>query len=159
MKTDGAVETAGKNDKYSEKFYTEEKGAFYLKGKIKGKYLITSSYNSQKEKQNEFFKYLNPDDYYPLYGDFSDISYDATDTRGNFYLLVEWDLSKIKWGNYQVNLRENSLISYFRTYYGGMAEVASVKATEYGDPLYKALIFGATPETSRSIDRIEAKLS
>ena len=49
-------------------FYKEGKGAYYLKGQILGKYLITSSFDSDRA-QKALFRQLDPNTYYPVYGD------------------------------------------------------------------------------------------
>ncbi|MDO9027621.1 MAG: hypothetical protein Q7U68_02010, partial [Candidatus Roizmanbacteria bacterium] len=77
----GNIEPVQQDDKFKEGFYKEGKLAYYLKGKIKGKYLITSSLDTDRERK-ELFKVIDPKKYYPVYGDASSINYDATDTQG-----------------------------------------------------------------------------
>lgn len=154
FKNSGAIEIAGKGDKYNEEFYSESEAAFYLKGKIKGKYLITMSYDSRK-KDNEFSKYIDPDKYYPIYGDFSEINYDGN-SKGKFYFLLEWDRSDIKVGNFQETFSENSLIYYSRMIYGAEMNLQSLTLTPYGDNKYKFKLFAASPESIHAFDRLEA---
>ena len=77
-------------------FYAKGKGAYYLKGQILGKYLITSSFDTDRP-QKAMFRQLDPNVYYPVYGDNSSINYDAADTQGPLYLKVEWDKSRRFW--------------------------------------------------------------
>ena len=52
------------------------------------------------------FKKLDQDQYYPVYGDESEKDYQATNTQGNLYLLMEWDKSSVTWGNYSIGFDE-----------------------------------------------------
>jgi hypothetical protein len=39
-----------------------------LKGKVKGEYLLTLAYDSDKDKNQRLFRDIRPDEYYPVYG-------------------------------------------------------------------------------------------
>jgi len=123
-------------------FYKDGKGAFYLKGQILGKYLITSSYDSDRA-QKALFRQLDPNVYYPVYGDNSTINYDATDTQGNLYLLVQWDKSSAIIGNYAVDFNDTEFSAFSRDYYGGKIDYQSVSSTPYGDARTKLVIYHA----------------
>ncbi len=114
--------------------------AYYLKGKIKGKYLITSSYDSER-RQKEMFRDIDDDSYYPVYGDESSVNYDATNTQGPLYLLVEWDKSQAIWGNYAIDFNNTDFARYTRTLYGGKIDYTSVASTRFGDPRTKIAVF------------------
>src|SRR5205823_369195 len=66
-----------------------------LKGKIKGENLLTFSYDSDKTTRDRLFRDIQPDQYYPVYGDASIRGYDAQSTskayiridHGRTYLL------------------------------------------------------------------------
>ena len=113
----GNTEAVGDNDRFKKGFWVDGKLAYYLKAKIKGKYLITSSLDTQRD-QKELFKYIDPDKYYPVYGDSSSVSYEASDTQGMFYALVEWDRSSAMWGNYNVGFTDTEFAQFSRTLFG-----------------------------------------
>ncbi|MBU0534376.1 MAG: DUF11 domain-containing protein, partial [Candidatus Omnitrophica bacterium] len=138
----GDMEPVEDNDKFNEGFWSEGKFAYYLKGKIKGKYLITSSLDTQRE-QKELFRNLDPDKYYPVYGDASTINYDATNTQGRLYLLIEWDKSKVLWGNYVTGLTDTEFAQFNRTLYGGKIHFESVSSTKFAEPVTKLIVFDA----------------
>ena len=131
--TSGSTEPIDGNDKFKKGFWVDGKLAYYLKAKIKGKYLITSSLDTQRE-QKELFKYIDPDKYYPVYGDNSQISYDAANTQGILYALIEWDRSQVMYGNYTVAFTDTDLARFTRTLYGGKAQLISVSDTKFGQP-------------------------
>lgn len=138
----GNIEPVQQDDKFKKGFWSEGKMAYYLKGKIKGKYLITSSLDTQRDKK-ELFKNLDPDKYYPVYGDSSSVNYDATNTQGPLYLLVEWDKSSAIWGNYNTALTDAEFAAFNRTLYGGKLYYESVSATQFGEPRTKLIVFRA----------------
>ena len=138
----GDIEPIQHDDKFREGFWSEGKGSYYLKGKIKGKYLITSSFDSERD-QKELFKNLDPDKYYPVYGDESSINYNATNTQGMLYLLIEWDKSKAIWGNYNTALTDTEFTNFSRTLYGGKVHLESVSTTKFGQPDIKLIAFRA----------------
>ena len=92
---------------------SEGRLAFYSKTKFNGKYLVTAQADTRdrdvKELFNGFlkadrnprdvFRQLDPDLYYPTYGDDS-TTYRDVDTQGRLYLRMDWDQNQALWGNY-----------------------------------------------------------
>ncbi|MFZ2938397.1 MAG: hypothetical protein WA066_06860, partial [Candidatus Omnitrophota bacterium] len=138
----GNIEAVQQDDKFQEGFWKEGKLAYYLKGKIKGKYLITSSLDTDR-KRKELFKVVDPKKYYPVYGDASSINYEATDTQGQLYCLIEWDKSKAIWGNYSTDFNEVEYAQFNRALYGGKVDYESVTSTKFGEPHTKLILFDA----------------
>lgn len=75
------------------------RAALYLKGKIKGEYLLTLAYDSDKYPRNTLFKDVNPNDFYPVYGDSSVRGVDAQ-SNSKLYVRVDDKLSYLLWGDY-----------------------------------------------------------
>lgn len=76
------------------------RAAFYLKGKIKGDMLLTIAYDSDKRSgDQQLFRDLDPDAFYPVYGDSSVRGYDAQST-GKLYVRVDKGLSYFLLGDY-----------------------------------------------------------
>jgi uncharacterized repeat protein (TIGR01451 family) len=138
----GYVEEVTQDDKFNKGFWSEGKLAYYLKGKILGKYMVTSSLDSDREKK-ELFRNLDPDKFYPVYGDGSSVNYDATNTQGKLYLLVEWDKSKALWGNYNTEFTDTEFAQFSRTLYGGKVYYEDVANTKFGEPRTKLVVFRA----------------
>jgi len=129
----GNVEAIGTQENFRDGFYHEGRIAYYLKGKIKGKFLITSSYDNQNKK-SKLFTNLDPDKYYPVYGDASKIIYDAGETQDGFYVLVEKDRSFFKWGSFNTDFKDTELATHNRTMSGGKVHFETVTTTRYGTP-------------------------
>ncbi|MFQ5685151.1 MAG: choice-of-anchor U domain-containing protein [Candidatus Scalindua sp.] len=136
----GDIEPVQQDDNFNTGLWGEAKLSYYLKGKIKGKYLITSSLDTDRDKK-ELFKTLDPDKYYPIYGDGSSVNYSATDSQGILYLLIEWDRSSVKWGDYNTDFNDTEFAKFSRTLYGGKAHLESVSATKFGEPDAKVVVF------------------
>ena len=52
------------------------------------------------KEPRRFLKALDPDDYYPVYGDDSSIVEDAP-TKGKFYVRLARGASHVMWGNFK----------------------------------------------------------
>lgn len=75
------------------------RAALFLKGKIKGDYLLTLGYDSDKDTQTRLFRDIEPDKFYPVYGDGSIRGYDAQ-TTGKLYVRVERNRSYLHGGDF-----------------------------------------------------------
>ncbi|WP_421773048.1 OmpA family protein [Gracilimonas sp.] len=71
---------------------------FYLKGKVLGKYLLTLSFDSEKEDE-QLFRDIQPDEFYPVYGDASVKGFDAQSTS-KLFVRLDAGRSYIKYGDY-----------------------------------------------------------
>ncbi|OGX06189.1 MAG: hypothetical protein A3G87_02305 [Omnitrophica bacterium RIFCSPLOWO2_12_FULL_50_11] len=128
----GNLEVVGRDDRFEHGFYEDGRLAFYLKGKIKGKFLVTGRYDTD-DPRRELFTNLDPDLYYPVYGDDSEISYDAYDTKQRFYVLAEMDRSFAKWGSFHTDFRDTELSTHSRTFSGLKLHYETLSTTRYGD--------------------------
>ena len=75
------------------------RGAVFLKGKVKGNVLITAAYDSDKDTGDRMFKDINPEDFYPVYGDASVKGFDAR-SDSKLYVRIDKDKSYLLWGDY-----------------------------------------------------------
>ena len=130
---DGNVETAGNDDEFKKGFYENGRLSYYLRGKLKGKFLV-KAHSDTDDKRSALFTNLDPDDYYPIYGDASTLNYEARDTRGRSFLIVEWDRSFLKWGSFKTSFTDTELASYSRTLSGFQFHFETLASTFYGDP-------------------------
>ena len=148
----GYLEGAGMEK--GREFYQEGRVAYYLKGTIAGKYLITSAFNSgtgefgelfkdlDEGEKDRFFTNLDPDKHFPVYGDTGTVTSDAQ-SQGKFYLALTGEELDLLVGNYSLNLSDTELAAFQRTYYGGRFAYQSVSRTRYGDPDTEVVLFGA----------------
>ncbi len=75
------------------------RSAFFLKGKVKGEYLLTMSYDSDKQRNQSLFRDIRPEEYYPVYGDSAVRGFDAQ-SSGKLYVRVDKGRSSVLYGDY-----------------------------------------------------------
>ena len=61
--------------------------AFFLKGKVLGSTLLTLAYDSDKAADTALFRDIQPDEFYPVYGDSSARGFDAQSTSRLYMML------------------------------------------------------------------------
>lgn len=64
------------------------RAAFFLKGKVLGSTLLTLAYDSDKPSDTTLFRDIQPNQFYPVYGDSSARGFDAQST-GKLYVMVQ----------------------------------------------------------------------
>ncbi|KAF1721601.1 TonB-dependent receptor [Pseudoxanthomonas wuyuanensis] len=133
--------------------------AFYLKAKARGKYLITAQADTQdrpledlfdgftQADPQDIFRRLDPDLYYPTYGDDS-TTYRDVDTMGRFYLRVDWDKNEALWGNFATGITGTEYAQYVRSLYGAALNWRSRSANAWGDPVSELRAFGSEAQTA-----------
>ena len=75
------------------------RAAFYLKGTVRGEYLLTAAYDSDKSTQERLFRDIQPDRFYPIYGDSAEKGFDAQSTQ-RLYLRIDRDRSWLLYGDF-----------------------------------------------------------
>jgi hypothetical protein len=93
--------------------------ALLLKGKIKGQTLLTMAYDSDKVSGQRLFRDIQPDQYYPVYGDSSIRGYDAQSTS-KAYIRIDHGRTYVLYGDYLTSEpgSGNSLSNYSRSMTG-----------------------------------------
>ncbi len=74
--------------------------AFFVKGRIKGEYLLTAAYDSDKDVRGRLLRDIQPDEYYPVYGDSSLRGFDARSAE-RLYVRVDNQRSYLLYGDFQ----------------------------------------------------------
>lgn len=138
---------------------TDGRLAFYMKAKTGGRYLITAQADTQERPlgdlfdgftradPHDVFRRLDPDLYYPTYGDDSATRRDV-DTMGRFYVRVDWDKNQALWGNYNTGFTGTEYGQYVRSLYGAALDWRSIPANRWGDPVTELRAFGSEARTA-----------
>lgn len=138
--------------------YTKGRLAFYLKGKIKGRYLLTAAGDTgeeglktmfkglDKKDPKQFLRRIDPDDYYPVYGDDSTTVDDAP-TRGKFYVRLARGDSHVMWGNFKTEIRGTEFLRNERALYGASGVYKADEATSFGERKTEVSLYAAQPGT------------
>lgn len=140
------------------KLYNKGRLAYYLKGKIKGNYLVTSSADTREGDVSNLFKNLDQrdpryllknidtDTYYPVYGDDSTLVDDAP-TDGKFYVRIDKGDSHVMWGNYKTRMIGSRFLNSDRALYGAQANYRGPETTSFGERTVDVKSYIAQPET------------
>lgn len=132
--------------------------AFYLKGKVQGKYLITAQMDTtegpienmfdglHRKNAESLFRRLDPDRYYPVYGDNSNTT-EGAPSAGKLFVKIEADQSYLMWGNDNTDMTRTWLSQYNRTLYGAHFKHRSRVSTKFAQRKTNINAFASEPET------------
>jgi hypothetical protein len=138
--------------------YTKGRLAFYLKGKIKGRSILTAAADTGEQQLKHLFrgldekdpraflKRIDPDDYYPVYGDDSEAFEDAP-TRGKFYVRFDHGPSHIMWGNFKSNITGTTFLRQERALYGANGVYKTARNVPNGEARTQLQAYAAQPGT------------
>ena len=155
----GALEALTGADSFDESMWFDGRIAFYAKARIQGKYLLTAQMDSTEDDLDNLgdnlfrrdarrmFRQLDPDRYYPVYGDDSTTVSDV-DTQGALYVRLDWDRNQLLFGNYNTGLTGTENLAYNRSLYGLRGQYESDAYTVHGDPRYSATGFVSESESA-----------
>lgn len=97
------------------------RGAVFAKGRVLNDMLLTAAYDSAKEETDELFRQSETDpdaeDKYPLYGDESEVGFEAK-SKTKLYVKLEKDKSSALYGDYNTDLNDAKLSAYRRSFNG-----------------------------------------
>jgi hypothetical protein len=112
-----------------DKLYEDGRLAFFAKGKVKGKWLLTIAYDSDKRGPvtgESLHQTIDPDTYYTLYGDATQQYYDAASAQ-KLYVKIERDRFYALFGDYETGMTVTELSRYNRSFTGVKSELQSEK--------------------------------
>jgi len=115
-----AAADAGHEDGY----YDDGRVAFFAKGQIKGEFLLTLAYDTDRDRDKTrgvFETVVNPDLFYPLYADVSEQRYEAASQR-KLYVKLERNQFYALFGDYSTGLSVTDLARYERRFNGVKSE-------------------------------------
>lgn len=135
--------TVGQNiseDSSGDRDFQEGRIAFYVRSRLSDKWAFTATADTGEaslgnllsglddKDVGQLLRRLDPDKFYPTYGDDSVIEQDAP-TSGRVYARLERDDDYVLWGNYQTNFNDTEFARVRRTLYG-----AKLNWDENGNP-------------------------
>lgn len=143
----GQLQALSEEDGFEDGLVSDGRAAFYAKGKIRGDYLLTLSYDS-KDKVDRLFRDIDPDRFYPIYGDTSSIFFDAQ-SRSDLYVALEKDNDYYLYGDFNTAFQGTELAAYNRTLNG-------FKGTKQTDR-YLVTVIGALTNQTLVRDEIQGQ--
>ncbi len=110
-----------------DQWYTDARIALYAKGRIKGQWLLTLAYDSDKQSnETRFGGVIDPTAYYTVYADRTERRHDAASQR-RLYLKLERPQFYALFGDYDTGINDTQLARYARAFNGVKAEYRSDK--------------------------------
>ncbi|MFZ2161060.1 MAG: OmpA family protein [Sideroxyarcus sp.] len=135
--------------------------AFYTKGKFGDDWHLTASADTREgplgdifsnfmnKAPDAVFRRIDPDYYYPTYGDDSTVEDDAP-TLGKLYVKLKKRENHALWGNFKIGYNGSSLARVDRSLYGLNLHGQSADTTSFGEQRLYADGFAAEPGTVAS---------
>jgi len=132
--------------------------AFYTNGKFGNNWQLSASAdtlegpvddlfsNFTQKSPDAMFRRIDPDYFYPTYGDDSTVE-EGAPTQGKFYLKLKQNDNYGMWGNFKLAYTDNSLAHVDRSLYGGNAHYQSSAVTGFGEKRFMIDGFAAEPGT------------
>lgn len=149
---------ANESGHYDNNLALDGRLAFYTNGKFGDQWQLTASAdtlegpvgslfsNFMQKTPDAMFRRINPDYYYPTYGDDS-TSEETAPTLGKFYLKLKNRAHYGLWGNFKVGYTDNSLAHVDRTLYGANLHYEPSSTTGFGEKRFVLDGFAAQPGT------------
>ena len=141
----GAFEQELREIAGNEDYSATGRSAMFLKGKVRGDYLLTLAYDSDK-KGERLFRDIEPGEYYPVYGDSSAKGFDAQSTS-KLYVRVDKGRSFAMYGDLKTQVDNDEGIKlgqYNRTLTGLKAQ--------FEDSNTRVTAFAAETSTSQRVN-------
>lgn len=135
--------------------------AFFVNGKFGQGWKLTASADTREapiedlfsnfmdKTPDSLFRRIDPDYYYPTFGDDGTVQ-EMAPTMGKFYLRLSEGDNHGQWGNFKVAYMGNELAQVDRGLYGGNVHYQSDATTSFGDQQFKVDAFAAQPGTIAS---------
>jgi len=100
---------------------TDGRAAFFARGKVKGEWLLTMAYDTDRARRDELTDRIDPNAWYTLYGDGSQQGQDAA-TQRKLYLKIERENFYALFGDFQAGMDTTELSRYQRRINGAKTE-------------------------------------
>ncbi len=143
---------------YENEFNTDGYLAFYVDGKFGEGWQLTASAdtgegpideifsNFMEKSADALFRRLDPDYFYPTFGDDSSVVENAP-TSGKFFVKIQRQSDYALWGNFLAEYVDTDLAHIDRGLYGANAHYESKGVTSFGEKTFIVDGFGAEPGT------------
>jgi flagellar motor protein MotB len=132
--------------------------AFFVNGKFGEHWKLTASADTREgpisdlfsnfmdKTPDALFRRIDPDYYYPTFGDDSTVV-EMAPTMGKFYVRLKNGDNFGQWGSFKVGYVNNELAQVDRSLYGANFRYQSDRTTSFGEQLYALDAFAAEPGT------------
>lgn len=157
--TSGAMDLlSGDNAPYDNDSSADGRLAFYVDGKFGEHWRLRASADTREGAVDEIFsnfmekspdalfRRIDPDYYYPTFGDDGTVE-ELAPTMGKFFVRVSERDNYGQWGNFKIGYMQNELAQVDRGLYGANLHYQSEATTDFGEQQFAADAFTAEPGT------------
>lgn len=161
-KTNGPAELVTQDKAhYDNDLSVDGRLAFYTHGKFAEDWRLTASAdtregpvddifsNFMEKSPDALFRRIDPDYYYPTFGDDSTVE-ETAPTLGKFYIKATNDRNYGLWGNFKIGYHDSDLAQVDRGLYGANLHYQSLDTTDTGEARFMVDGFAAEPGTVAS---------
>lgn len=89
-------------DLFPDSLETDGRVAFFLKGRVRGDVLLTAAYDSEASRRDGLFRDIDPEAYYPIYGDASERGFEAQ-SRSKLYVRLDKGVHSAMFGDFRTD--------------------------------------------------------
>ena len=149
---------SGENSTYDYNSSMDGRLAFFVDGKFGDHWRLSASADTEEgplkdlfsnfmdKSPESVFRRIDPDYYYPTFGDDSTVE-EMAPTTGKFFVRLSKDENYGMWGNFKTAYMNNELAQVDRTLYGGKLHFQSKSTTSFGEQRFAFDVFAAEPGT------------
>jgi flagellar motor protein MotB len=149
---------SGENAPYDNDSSADGRLALYVDGKIGEHWRLRASADTREGALDEIFsnymekspdalfRRIDPDYYYPTFGDDGTVE-ELAPTMGKFFVRVSEQDNYGQWGNFKIGYMQNELAQVDRGLYGANLHYQSEATTDFGEQQFAADVFTAEPGT------------
>ncbi len=149
---------SGENSTYDYNSSMDGRLAFFVDGKFGDHWRLSASADTEEGPLKDLFsnfmdkspasvfRRIDPDYYYPTFGDDSTVE-EMAPTTGKFFVRLSKDEHYGMWGNFKTAYMNNELAQVDRTLYGGNLHFQSKSTTSFGEQRFAFDVFAAAPGT------------
>jgi uncharacterized repeat protein (TIGR01451 family) len=113
----GAGSTHRSIERHHDGLYAEGVIALYGQGEIRAGHKLTCAVNTRPYREDRLFRRIEPEKYYPIYGDASELKFN-TASRSGTYLRMDHRRYSAMFGDYRTDLGEAEFTRYHRSFNG-----------------------------------------
>jgi hypothetical protein len=118
----GTGSTLRSIERHNDGLFAEGKLAFYGKGEVRGGHMLTCAIDSRPYREDRLFRRIEPEKYYPIYGDASELKFNAASRSGTFIRLDHRNYAAML-GDFRTELARTEFTKYHRSFNGLQSEV------------------------------------
>ncbi len=149
---------SGQNSTYDFDSPMDGRLAFFVNGKFGNHWRLMASADTREgpvkdlfsnfmdKSPESVFRRIDPDYYYPTFGDDSTVE-EMAPTTGKFFVRLSKNDNYGMWGNFKVGYMNNELAQVDRGLYGGNLHFQSKSTTSFGEQRFAVGAFAAEPGT------------